>query len=683
MTKSLDLADISKKIQKTGFQSRESQLAMIESIYDALKNKKIIGIEAPTGTGKTLAYTIGSFLAKASDQTVIISTATIALQEQLVNKDLPIVEKVLGKKIKLALAKGRRRYVCHARVYDPMWQDDLLSETTTEQLLQVELEQKNWNGDRDELKIHVDDQQWRQVSTDADGCAGKLCAYYEDCAFVKARKRVYVADVVVVNHSLLLSDMSMGGGAILPEPDESIYVIDECHHLPGKSADHFSASASVMGVTDWSKALSKVLVQARGLKLVTDDKQKQILDLTDDLKDVATQVRDYLSLNTNQFDDGVWRITDLPDEILLLGKEIARIADVLVTYGNEITDAIFPKGSEPMAEKDKDERGRVLAGLGFAISRATNQCQTWRMFCHQRQGKEAPVAKWFEQRDNAFIVHAAPIYVGDVLKKQLWDKFVNGAVLCSATMSALGSFDYFCRKTGLKGNEDYIKQSIPSMFDFQKSLLYVPKMTHEPSGFNQQKHLDETLQLLPELIDDKAGTLVLFTSRRAMEQTYEQLPKAIRSDVLMQKSQNKSQLIEKHKKRIRSWKRSILFGLVSFGEGLDLPADFCRHVIIHKLPFSVPNTPIEQTRSDWLKANKLNSFMMATLPQASIQLTQFVGRLIRQEDDYGVVTILDKRLYSKQYGALLLKNLPDFQRLIDVDLADFKQKKQALQAVEV
>ncbi|MDF1797148.1 MAG: ATP-dependent DNA helicase DinG [Coxiellaceae bacterium] len=679
MTDKLDLADISKKIQKTGFQSRESQLAMIESIFDALHAKKIIGIEAPTGTGKTLAYTIGSLMAKASDQTIIISTATIALQEQLVKKDIPIAEKVLSKKIKLALAKGRRRYVCHARVYDPLWQDDLLSETTTEQLLQVELEQKDWNGDRDELAISVDDQQWRQVSTDSDGCAGKLCAYYEDCAFFKARKKVYVADVVVVNHSLLLSDMSMGGGTILPEPDESIYVIDECHHLPGKSADHFSASASVMGVSDWSKALTKVLVQARGLKLVSDEKQKQINDLTDDLKDTATQVRDYLALNVNKFEDGIWRVTDLPEEILLLGKEIARIADVIVTYGNEITDALFPKGNEPMAEKDKDERGRVLAGLGFAISRASNQCETWRMFCHQRQGKEAPVAKWFEQRDNAYIVHAAPIYVGDVLKKQLWDKFTNGAVLCSATMSALGSFDYFCRKTGLKGNENYIKQSIPSMFDFQKSILYVPKMTNEPSGFNQQKHLDEAVKLLPELVDEKAGTLVLFSSRRAMEQTYDALPKVLQKDILMQSSQSKSKLVEKHKKKIRSWKRSILFGLVSFGEGLDLPADFCRHVIIHKLPFSVPNTPIEQTRSDWLKANQMNSFMVATLPQASIQLTQFVGRLIRQEDDYGVVTILDKRLYSKQYGALLLKNLPDFQRLVDVDLDAFKRQATELE----
>jgi len=241
-------------------------------------------------------------------------------------------------------------------------------------------------------------------------------------------------------------------------------------------------------------------------------------------------------------------------------------------------------------------------------------------------------------------------------------------VLCSATIRALGKFDDFRRKTGLHDIPDYVENAVASCFDYKKSVLYIPSMQHEPAGLNQDAHRKEAIDLLPKLILSTAGTLVLFTSRSAMETTYEAMPDAYAKDILMQKQHNKNKLIQMHKKRIRLGKRSIIFGLTSFGEGLDLPADFCQHVIIHKLPFAVPSTPIELTRNEWLKSNRLNPFMLSSLPRASIRLTQYVGRLIRQESDIGVVSILDKRIYSKQYGSFLLENLPDFQQLIDKDI---------------
>lgn len=676
----LNLDELSKNLQRVGLQVRDEQFDMIKACFGAIDSDQIIGVEAPTGTGKTLAYVLGTLPAKQSDQTIIISTATIALQEQLIQKDLPLVEKILKTKLVAALAKGRRRYVCHARVYDQSWQDDLLTnDEDVSAKLQLSLEQDQWSGDYDELSFPVDSEQWRRFSTDSDGCAGKSCEYFEDCAFFKARKKMYVADVVVVNHSLLLSDMNMGGGVVLPGPEDSIYVIDECHHLPSKALDHFSHQASVMGVVDWVNTLNRFVNQARAYELFTETQQQLLLQLTKEMVTTSTQVRDLLALNDKQFDEGCWRIVTVPEGLQLLADDMKRVSDQIVNHVQAAVDAAMAKlGGTTIDAEQRQELARINAGLSVALSRARNQYLTWRLFCHKREPKEAPVAKWFTQSDNGYSCHVAPIYIGDVLQTQLWDRCKNGAVLCSATMSALGSLDYFSRRAGLKQYGRYTARQLPSHFDFSHSLLYVPAMQHEPVGALMAKHEREVLALLPELIAETGGTLVLFTSRRAMLATYDALPAELAQDVIVQKGQSKSKLVALHKKRIRNWQRSILFGLASFGEGLDLPADFCRHVIIHKLPFTVPSTPTELTRSEWLKSNRLNPFMMSTLPQASMQLTQYVGRLIRQDSDRGVVTVLDKRLYSKPYGAQLLKNLPAFTNLINGSIIDFKARFEAL-----
>lgn len=681
----INTEQLSKQLQTVGLQSRPFQMQMITDIQQAITAKKIIGIEAPTGTGKTLAYLLGSLAAKPADQSIVVSTATIALQEQLMEKDLPLVEKILKKKINYALAKGRRRYVCHARVYEGAWQDDMLqADEDVSGKLQNSLEREDWDGDIDSLSFSIDAEQWRRVSTDRDGCAGKSCQYYEDCAFFKARKKMYVADIVVVNHSLLLSDFSMGGGVVLPEPGDCVYVVDECHHLAGKALDHFSHHAGVMSVVDWVNGVNRYEKDMREHKLLSEAPLEMLVQLGKEAVTIATQIRDWLSLNDDKFNDDkfnddIWRVTDLPNELEDLAKSLHQTCDQVVNYLTAAVDCAQAKLTGQGVETDvKSELVRISAGLGVALSRAINHTDTWRAFTSEHQPKQAPLAKWFSESDGGFQCHVAPIYVGDVLQKQVWDRFTNGAVLCSATMSALGSLDYFSRRTGLKQYSRYEAMQIPSQFDFDKSLLYVPAMKFEPSGASMIKHEQEVVDLLPSLIMDKGGTLVLFTSRKAMMATYDALEDELRQDVILQKSQSKARLVAEHKRRIRNWQRSILFGMASFGEGLDLPADFCRHVIIHKLPFSVPSTPTELTRSEWLQANQLNPFMMATLPQASIQLTQYVGRLIRQDDDTGIVTILDKRLYTKQYGSQLLANLPAFHRLINVDLTEFEQSAKSM-----
>lgn len=668
----MDIDALAQKLQYQGLQDRPSQREMIKAVYEALDQKKILCIEAPTGTGKTLSYALASLYAQKPKQYIIISTATIALQEQLMSKDLPLLAKLSSKEFKYALAKGRRRYVCHARLYESDTQTDFFSHKEHLQELQQLLEDNQWSGDRDELKINIPEIDWQQLSTDAAGCSGARCSFYEDCAFYKARRKMHQADMIISNHSLLLSDLELGGGAILPPIENSIYIIDECHHLPKKALDHFSKTSTLMGNVDWINQLTKTLNKAAQLNEITENIPDALKPLTHHLVQQLKSMNDFLETVDKKFIDLTWIPTS--EELKQLAPssiEIKQAARQLLSHIQSIQTSLETKvNHNEKAKKEPDEAlNRLLTNVTFIVNHAKNLHDTWALFCQEREPNEAPIAKWFAQdKHKNFHCHAAPINVSRELKDYFWDKLENGVILCSATLRALGNFNDFHRRSGLKEDSRCIDLAIDSFFDYSKSVLFVPTMAYAPQGAEQQKHHQEVIKLLPQLISPKNGVLVLFTSIRSMEQTYADLPPEIIHDVLMQSQHSKQRIIELHKDRVRTGKRSILFGLASFGEGLDLPADFCEHVIIYKLPFSVPTTPIELTRNAWLKSHKKDAFTLSTLPETSLKLTQYVGRLIRQENDRGVVTILDKRFYSRPYGKMLLSGLPKFQPLINVSV---------------
>jgi len=662
----MTLKEIAKKLTDNGLQHRDSQVEMIEAIFDAVRNNQILCIEAPTGTGKTLSYCLGSYLAKKDKQTIIISTATIALQEQLFEKDLPLLTQILDAQIKYALAKGRRRYICHSRLFNPDLLDNLANDDSLRELRYL-LENKQWDGDRDQLEVTISDDDWQKISTDSNGCTGKHCDFYDECAFYKARKKLHSAEIIIANHSLLLADLTLGSGSILPEMEKNIYIIDECHHLPTKSLDHFAKYASAMGSVEWLNTLTKALTKAVIAKEVSEAIQNKIKECSHQLVRGLKDLNTLLESNSAQFQDDIWRL-QIPNEgLLALGQAIlsdartlcSLIEGVVLTLENTLEQH---KSSDKERAADLSKR---LTTFSFVLSRAENLYQTWQQFCHQRQSNEAPIARWFAKRNEHYYCHTSPINVSQQLKELFWKQLSNSAILCSATLRSLGSFADFRRQAGLNNHANLMEKAISSTFDYKKSLLYLPAMKYAPAGLEQAKHSAEVVALLPELILPRAGTLVLFTSRKVMQQTYEQLPMEISKDILLQGTQSKIKLVAQHKKQIIQGKRSILFGLASFGEGLDLPAELCQHVIINKLPFAVPSTPIELTRNEWLAVNQRNPFMLATLPATSIKLIQYVGRLIRQEQDYGIVTILDKRLYSKQYGLQLLNSLPPFTQVIN------------------
>src|SRR3990167_4462347 len=674
----MDLKDIQQKLQRLGLRDRPSQLHMIQSTFEAIEQQHILCIEAPTGTGKTLSYLIASEMARKPKQKVIISTATIALQEQLVSKDLPLLEKCLDKKIRYTLAKGRQNYLCLAKLQDDVAQSDFFLNHDAMDCLRQHIDNHFWNGDKEELSAPIAGSDWQRVTTNSAGCSGKHCQFYENCYFFKARNKIYTADYIITNHSLLLSDIELGGGVLLPEPENNIYILDECHHLPHRSVAHFAKTSKIMGSIEWINPVNFSVQRAIAKKHVASSWQQKVNQCTLRLVEHIKQLKAQLDLNLLHFIENIWRITTDAIAAFESIKSIAQLSSELQHYCEEIQKTLEDE-AEFMTDKtgeDYQQLNNLLTQFKFILSKVSDFSATWQLFCQVQPDKQPPIARWFEKINDDYYCHCSPINVSQQLKELLWKKVENGALLCSATVRSLGSYDTFLRKTGLKQLENVKTKTMPAIFNYQHSVIFIPKMQYEPSGQQQQAHRQEANALLHQLILPQSGTLVLFTSRQAMQEALQQLRADIALDVLTQGQHSKLKLIETHKKRIDQGRRSIIFGLASFAEGIDLPAEYCQHVIIHKLPFAVPSDPIELTRSEWISQHKRNPFMLATLPETSIKLTQYVGRLIRQESDIGIVTILDRRLYSKNYGKQLLENLPPFFRLINSSIETLKKQPQ-------
>lgn len=661
----MDISHIRKTLKNNGLKDREGQIQMIEQCYNALKQKNILCVEAPTGTGKTLSYLIAAHEAREENIKIIIATATIALQEQLIQKDIPLFSELFDVPVKTALAKGRRRYLCHARLHHQDLQTDMIADDSVAQKLQHALETTRWRGDRDTLQFPIEERDWLRYTTDSAGCMSKLCEFYEDCTFFKAKKKMHSSEIVVTNHSLLLSELELGSGTLLPELDKAIIIIDECHHLPEKALDHFAKSSSIMAAVDWINSLNKTLNKGVQQLIFTSTQQTNTTDTAHQLVTQLKQLQDFLLLNEEQFQESLWRLTrfdqpwqDLIHPILTNSQALYHQCDFLYAQLEQ----------RARQSSDAGEIGKLLANMGYVHSRAKNFLELWTLFCQAQKPKEAPIARWFSKVKEHFWVHAAPINVSQKLQSSLWQLTKSGTILCSATIRALDSFNDYLRKVGLTDNPQAKTTTIAPCFNYAKSIVYVPRMQFDPVETHFEQHCKQSAEFLTQLAPSHSGTLMIFTSKKAMHYTYECLTTEFADDVLMQGDHNKSTLITRHKKRVDQGQRSILFGLTSFGEGLDLPGQYCEHVFIHKLPFAVPTTPVELTRNEWLKAHNRDPFMLATLPATSVRLAQYAGRLLRSENDVGTITIFDRRLYTKTYGKKLLANLNHFTQIVNQEL---------------
>ncbi|MDG1732794.1 MAG: ATP-dependent DNA helicase DinG [Thalassotalea sp.] len=667
------------------FVPRKEQAYLIAEIAKTLsgeysKERKQIVIEAGTGTGKSLAYCMGAIpVAMSKQKKVVISTATVALQEQLFLKDLPFLLSKSGLDFQYCLVKGRQRYVCKQRLALACHSDDeqaLLwqekpkaSDIKLLKTLNEKLQSGKWQGDRDSWPKPIPNNVWQHIQADKHSCLKHL-SDHTHCPFHKSRETMDVADVLIVNHSLLLADIELGGGVILSDPDESIYIIDEAHHLPDIARDHSSAMATVKGAIDW---LGKISVTSDKISNLCKSQRAispaiKLADYSQEIIADLQKVNSFIDANQNaffaedkqhRFENGIIdkNLKNLAEDIQSASKKaLAEINKLYNLLMEEVKD-----GSVQMYQAEP-----LLAESGFEIQRLENLEKIWFMYAKSDNEKAAPLARWIEKssgkRDD-YLVCASPIEVGFMLEDHLWSK-CEGAVLCSATLCALNTFDHFRKQAGLGANDGTQYAKLNSPFNYQENaVLHIPKMDFEPNV--SDKFTDELIKKLPKLLKKQQANLVLFSSYWQMESVAEKLRDKTTLEIMVQGEHSRQHILEQHKKLCDEDKTSIIFGSQSFSEGLDLPGKYLTNLIITKLPFSVPTSPVDQAQAEYIKLKGGNPFMLLSVPDASKKLIQSCGRLLRNEKDTGMITILDRRLVSKRYGKNLLDSLPPFARNIE------------------
>lgn len=656
-------------------------------------------IEAGTGTGKTLAYILGTLpLARHLGKKVVLATATVALQEQITQRDLPDILAHSGLSFSYTLAKGRGRYLCLSRldqilqgnasedamytlfgelVEDPslVSSDKALYESMLEKISRGE-----WKGDRDEWDGVIRDSEWSPVTVEAGQCAGQKCSNYSRCFFYQAREQVQKVDCVIANHDLVLVDLALGGGAILPAPEDTIYIFDEAHHLPAKTNQHFSASTRLRASLQWLENCSKTLLRLAGDTKLSDNGMiaREQKDLESLIKQLAAHLGEALLLleplipatsstdlrQTGQdvSDAMSFELGVVPDELRELAVQLAsrfyRLTRGLKEIGTGLRRQI--EEAETLIGRQHAEQWFPL--IGGMSSRAEGNEKLWQAFATLDAPEQAPSARWISrvvQGDSTdLVISCSPVLAAQTLTEHLWDNCA-GAVLTSATLSALGTFQVLAMRAGLPDHTVY--HQISSPFDYAAAArLVIPRLQCDPS--DARAHTAAIVSLFPRVIDRREASLMLFSSRRQMQDVLEALGSEWQSIILCQDDYQKAQLLNFHRQRVDKGEPSIIFGLASFAEGVDLPGKYCEHVLIAKIPFAVPNDPIEATLAQWLERQGKNPFMTLSVPEAAFRLVQASGRLLRSESDTGRITLFDERLISKFYGKSILASLPPFSR---------------------
>lgn len=675
-----------------GFRSRSAQTRMIAEVARALSHAGGAAvIEAPTGTGKSMAYLIaGVEVARAQKKKLLIATATIALQEQLVERDIPLYLRLNGSDAKVALAKGRGRYLCPRNLrmaanslidsgqmglgFDAdlaMWSKPPAErDKTVLHRLTEAFDRHEWNGDMDAAPETPGDMLRAMITTSAGGCTGRRCAQFMACPFFAARRAVADADIIVANQDLVLSDLTMAGdddnwgGVILPKPDDTLYVFDEAHHMPNKTIDRGASDVPLGVAVRQISRLGRQVHAAYSLtdkeviaKLTLDAGDAKLQELSDALEDLEREIK--LSWLPDPAEtEPMYRgsLGQLPDtwvqhatSLYILTSEVHRWLTAVRRTVTEMSEG------GPTQEALSRE-------LGIALERMDRQVRTWRAWSSDDPEHAPPLARWVTlSRDQQFVCHASAVSAGALLRAILWDN-ASAAIMTSATLSAGGNFRGFADAVGLP--DDAITISLPSPFDLSaQARLEVPALSALPD--EREQHAQAVTDWLAEHLDWDAGNLVLFTSRAKLERVLQRLPIDKVRKVRAQGSLGKTQLIAEHVAAVESGKGSTLFGLASFGEGLDLPGKLCETVVITQLPFAVPTDPVGATYAEWLESRGRNPFLEVSVPEATRLLTQYCGRLIRSETDRGRIVLLDRRVVTRHYGSQMLKALPPFQRVIE------------------
>lgn len=642
--------------------------------------------EAGTGTGKTMAYLLASVpIAMQRKKKVVVSTATVALQEQLILKDLPQLVTEAGVNLTYGLAKGRGRYFCISNAEKVLEQQNelgqiaLYEDEASQKLQQTDVEEVKellsqyasgeWDGDRDGLKSTVPDAIWRLTTSDHMQCTNRRCSNFSVCPFFKARQQLDQWDLIVANHDLVLADLSLGGGAILSAPEDTIYIFDEGHHLGTKTTGHFSYQLRVKSSIRWlakvTRSLNKLLNDADHIVL-----RDHIEKLSTPFADMERSLQEWQLLLDQLLADKITGFSDryrfaqgmIPESLQLICHNFAIAAERVVQKFEQIVDLLKEALDGELADLPKEIGERWYPQMGIFLSRLQTMYWLARSYSTPDGKGSLPTARWVVRVDGNEGLDleccSSPVSAAETLQEHLW-KQCYGAIITSATLTALGRFDRVYSDLGIPSESPC--SIFMSPFDFANAAeLSVPAMRTDPG--NPDAHNQELAEFMCQILPNEASTLVLFSSWRQMRYVLEQMPDKIASKILVQGDLAKHEILRQHRERVDMQQPSVIFGLASFAEGVDLPGDYLTHVIITKLPFGVPDDPVDATYSEWLESQGRNPFEEWVIPMASMRLTQATGRLLRTEQDKGKITLLDRRFVTRRYGKQLLAALPPYRR---------------------
>jgi ATP-dependent DNA helicase DinG len=637
------------------YEYRPGQVQMAEAVLRAFEERRHLIVEAGTGTGKTLAYLVPAIAAAtARGGRVVISTGTKNLQEQLMEKDVPFLQRVLKKKFSAAYLKGRGNYACLNRVKK--------AETTPilDGLDDVDAfeEVRHWareseTGDRAELvELPENLSFWRHIDARSEICLGQKCPDYDACFITRMRQRASDADIVIVNHHLFFADLALRGGEFGQViPDYSAVIFDEAHQVEDVAAEYFGAQVSNYQLEDLLRDLQQLPVTDSSVNRELNRASGRVARFAEQFwmgfrEGRGEEGRAPIVPGTfaRKRQDGEIEATALGEAYLSLDGALQRLETTLDAIREQ------PPEVENLVRRIREAR----FNLEFIVA-----------------GDDRRYVYWIERRGRGVFLRASPIDVSTLLQDKLFGR-VETVVLTSATLASAGRFDFIRRRLGLSGGEESFEGEgaggdktdelvASSGYDYdQQAVLYLPPAMPDPRSPQWAEAAAAEVVKLLEVSEGRA--FVLSTSLSGMRALYERVAPRVEYPCFVQGSASKAGLLEK----FRSTEGAVLFATSSFWQGVDVRGEQLSCVIIDKLPFAVPSDPVVAARQRFIEDQGGSSFYEYSVPQAIISLKQGLGRLIRSATDRGILAVLDPRLKKQGYGRLFLESLPPCRVTSDI-----------------
>jgi len=604
------------------FEYRPAQLKMAEAVERAIDTGETLLAEAGTGTGKTLAYLVPAIL---SGKKTVIATGTKTLQEQLFFKDIPLLARSLPKTFVASLMKGRANYLCRRSLRRALTENH--SRPQRQQLLKIQ----KWSatsvrGDRAELDFLSDtDPLWDDIAAWSETCLGSACEDYESCFLTRMRQEAAAADLVIVNHHLLLADAALRDGSLFQViPSYATLILDEAHLLEDVATDFFGAEISNLKVE----------------RLIRDAEREWRASAAGDAT-IPTHLMRLAEISARFF-----RSFDFPDAARRLRPET--LETLSGAAGQDLIQHLMLLHDLIHALSGKPE------GLLGCARRAGEQAAILRDFLRPTPGgpsaaDERPQVRWSERRGRALVLRTSPLDVSVDFRRAILEP-ADAVILTSATLSAAGQFDFLRRRLGIERAREF---QAASPFDYPaQTILYIPRHLPDP---RDRSFLERAAEEIRSILDITAGrALILFTSVEAMETTHRLLQGSVPYPLMVQGEAPRTQLLD----RFRQDVASVLLATRSFWQGVDVVGEALSCLIVHKLPFGFPGDPVLEARLEYLQQQGGDPFWEYQVPSAIITLRQGLGRLIRSGQDRGALCILDPRLLTRGYGRAFLESLP-------------------------